>query len=438
MAETKLSCQDLIVGGGMQGMMAARSCSQLGRDFILIDMAQALGGILKPVELGGYTLDPGCHIWGHRERNNIDFFEQELGIRMIPVVGHCEISISDDGIPRRKLAVPSFESRDTSTRMEAASLAAQVTTDQLASWSFSEICHEALGPDLGESLLGSAAKLYGRDPADLSIEAVRQMAISRIKLHTCHELAQIREQPHDLGPLLCSHPLDEKSDEFTKFWYPSGGLGHLLAEYLGWLQCRAQSLHFGESPRELHLGEPGTHGVLRTRDKSIRFERIMWCCNPLALSSLMDWDKPARESTAGSPFRTFFFRLDDAGHPVEYSHDFRVESPIFRSWVPPMEMAPDSRSRFVIVESPIAKPGAEVVAHMTVELERIHELGSGQLHHLGSKSQVRFYPTMSYLGWLGNFTSNCTSAEKGVLIPPAPLYGKDVITDWWERACHPQ
>lgn len=422
----------------MQGMMAARSCSLMDRDFILIDMAPGIGGILKPVELDGVLIDPGCHIWGHQEKLSISFFEEELGISMIPVMGHCEISISEDEVFRRKLAVPSFESRPLDMRMQAASLAGKVTSEQLASWSFAEICHKAFGDEPGQTLLRTAAKFYGRDASDLSIKGVQQMAMSRIKLHTCAELELMQQESSDLGPLLCSHPLGVKSDELAKFRYPDGGLGHLLSEYLRWLQSHTQLSDFREMPKELELDAPGTGGVLRTRRKEIRFERLMWCCNPLALSSLMNWELPPHESTAGSPFRTFFFRFNDHDHPVEYSHDFRVDSPIFRSWIPPQEMAPDSQSRFVIVECPIKKSGPEEIADITCRLERIHELEDGQLHHLGSKAQVRFYPTMSYLRWLEDFTANCTSAEKGILIPPSPLYAKDVITDWWERACYLQ
>ena len=433
--DLQLSCEDLIVGGGMQGMMAARSCSLVGRDFILIDMASGLGGILKPVEIDGVMLDPGCHIWGHREANNIRFFEEDLDIKMIPVRGHCEISISDDGFFRKKLAVPSFETRPLEYRMQAIDQARTTTAEQVSTWPLDRIYRESFGSDLGDALLQIATKFYGRDPTDLSIMSARQMAMGRIKLHTCSELAQMSADSRELGPLLCSHVLKEKSDTVIKFRYPDRGLGNLLSKYLEWIRARAQSVSFSEMPQDIEFDTSGSGGILKTRGKVIRFKRLMWCCNPLALSSLMGWNLPPKESTAGSPFRTLFFRLHNLEQAVEYTHDFRVQSPIFRSWVPPREMVKDSSSRYVIVECPIKRAGVDVIAGITTRLEKIHGLEEGQLKFLGAKPQVRFYPSMSYTKWLQAFVADCANREKGILIPSSPLYGKDVITDWWEDAC---
>ena len=419
----------------MQGMMAARSCSLGGRDFILLDMASGIGGILKPVEIDGVMLDPGCHIWGHREANNIRFFEEDLGIRMIPVTGHCEISISEDDRLRRKLAVPSFESLPSESRILATELAKKITSEQISTWPLERICKEAFGANLGDHLLRIATKFYGRQPSDLSILSAQQMAISRIKLHTCSELELMSEEDRLLGPLLCSQTLNEKSDNLEKFRYPDRGLGNLLSTFSNWIQSRAQSVHFSEMPQSIELDTSGMGGVLRTRKKLIRFQRLMWCCNPLALSTLMDWRLPPKESTAGSPFRTLFFRLHNIDQAVEYSHDFRIQSPIFRSWVPPEEMVEGSSSRYVIVECPIRQAGDDVVADISTRIQQIHDLGENQLGFLGSKSQVRFYPSMTYMKWLRTFVSERARKQNGILLPSSPLYGKDVITKWWEDAC---
>lgn len=419
----------------MQGMMAARSCSLGDRDFILIDMAAGIGGILKPVEMDGVMLDPGCHIWGHHEKLNISFFEQELGIRMIPVTGHCEISISEDGGFRKKLAVPSFETLSPESRRLAADLARNVTPEQISTWSLDRIFREAFGSDLGDALLRIATKFYGREPSDLSILSAQQMAMSRIKLHACSELERMSEDDRLLGPLLCSQTLNEKSDSLVKFRYPDRGLGNLLLTFFNWIQSRAQSIHFSEMPQSIELDSSGMGGMLRTRDKQIRFQRLMWCCNPLALSTLMDWSLPPKESTAGSPFRTLFFRLHNMNQAVEYSHDFRIESPIFRSWVPPEEMIEDASCRYMIVECPIKRSGDDVVADISTRLQQIHDLGEGQLEFLGSKPQVRFYPSMTYMKWLKTFVSEHAGEHNGILLPASPLYGKDVITDWWEDTC---
>ena len=434
MPKKELICQDLIVGSGMQGMMAIRACVGLGRDCILMDIGSGIGGILRPVELEDVLLDPGCHIWENEEVKNIEFFEDELGIKMIPVRGHCEISISEDGIARRKLSVPSFETLPRKLRMESAKKSNMADDHALGTLPLALIMHKSFGTPVCEKLLAIAQKMYGRDPSDLSMLAAGQMAISRIKLHTCDELDQCNEREEDLGLLLCSHSLRGKSESIIKFRYPDNGLGHLLNRYSDWISDKAQTVLLGSAPARIQFHQNAGGGTIESKDSRIQFKRLFWCCNPLALSTLLEWPLPPKSSTAGSAFRTFFFQLDSSGYPVEYSHDFRVESPMFRSWIPPREMVAESSTQYMVVECPVKRETPELVASVAHRAAEAHGLEAGQMSFMGTKSQVRFYPTVTYIQWLSNFIAECVSLHKEVLIPGIPLYGKDVITSWWERS----
>lgn len=50
----------IVLGGGIAGVMAARELHRAGiSDFLIIDAQNSLGGRLRNVEVGGYTLEIG-------------------------------------------------------------------------------------------------------------------------------------------------------------------------------------------------------------------------------------------------------------------------------------------------------------------------------------------------------------------------------------------
>lgn len=433
--ETRYICDDLIIGSGMQGLMAARACLASGRNCIVLDKAHGVGGVLRPVIFDSIPVDAGCHIWGKREVSNINFIEQDLGIPMVPVHGHCEVSVSADNIARRKLSVPSFELLEDAVRNDVIQNASTADASMIANEPIGDSYPRLFGQDVGFAMLSIAERMYGRDPTDLSLGAATQMALSRIKVHRCSELEECAQSNRNLGPLLCSVPLTGKSDDLVKFKYPSTGLRGLVASCESWLNDHLQALLLGTAPRSLIMYPSNQGGVAHTPEGAIEFKRLLWCCNPLTLSSLLGIELPPKISTAGSPFRCFFFRTPSQDLRVEYAHDFRLDSLIFRSWIPPVEMTSgDHRDQWVIVECPGTKESPDTIEIIHGQICDWHAIDAGQLKYVGSRPQVRFFPTVTYNTWLGHLVKSIESAEQSILIPPAPLYGKDVITEWWSHA----
>ena len=431
----RLKCDDLIVGAGMQGIMATRACVSQGRDCIVVEKGPGVGGILQPVVLNGIPVDSGCHIWGAREHVNIEFIETEVGIEMIPVHGHCEISASTDGVLRRRLAVPSFESLPEEWRIEAIGHARAMDPGILASEPIGVSMPRAFGRRVSDEILAMARRLYGRDPGDLTIDAAAQMALCRMKLHTCDELRARSTDAPDLGPLLCSHPLDGKDDSLVKYRYPQGGLHRFVDGCLSWMEANTRDLALSASPRSLEATPGRAGGTLELKDRTIDYQRLLWCCNPLALGTLVDLPLPEKQATAGSPFRLFVFVIQDDHCQVEYSHDFRLDSPMFRSWIPPVEMAVgEPGSRYVIVECPGAGNDPGTIASVGRHAAAFHGLDHEALDYLGTRAQVRFFPTMAYVNWLKELSRAVDVYEQSIVVPDKPLYGKDVITEWWTRA----
>ena len=154
------------------------------------------------------------------------------------MMGHCYVSISSDGVVRSKLEGPSFESLPVDVRQAATRRAVSFDLESLDGEGLGSIFPEAFGANVSETLLSMARKLFLRDPSDLSMHAALQMAMSRIKLHTCEELELLQSEGTDLGDLLCSHPLHLKDSAQAKFYYPNQGLAFLLQQMENWLSNR--------------------------------------------------------------------------------------------------------------------------------------------------------------------------------------------------------
>ena len=83
------------------------------------------------------------------------------------------------------------------------------------------------------------------------------------------------------------------------------------------------------SPKSLEV--EGSGGCLVGKDFRIEFDRMAWYFIPLELAGFLGMQVPPKESTAGSASRSFFFRIHDGSPEVLYSHDFELNSPMFRS-----------------------------------------------------------------------------------------------------------
>ncbi len=429
-----LACEDLVVGSGMQGITATRMSRDLGRRCGMVDRAKSVGGVMRPVEMAGELVDPGCQLWDARDEGNVEFLRSELNLDLVAITGFIESSIAQDGVLRRRLPVPSFEELPEEIRLAAAASAASHGAWPEPDASMQDSMRAIFGPDIAGRLMDIAARLYGRPVEWLAMAAVPPMGFTRIKLHGCDELERMSEQEADMGPFVCSHPLHRKSDQIVKYFYPVGGLRAFLDRATQWLRSELTGMVLGETPISLEIRSNNAGGVLRTRATAIEFEQLLWCCNPLSLAKLLGHAQPPREKTAPSPFRAFFFAARGSVVRPEYIQDYRPDSPIFRTWTPPTEMVPHRPDvQYVIVECPGTNTDVEMVGEITERIRTLHALADADIRFLGTQSQVRFYPTAVYVRWLHEFVTLLRSQGAAVLLPEEPLYGRGTIADWWHN-----
>ena len=302
------TCENLIVGAGMQGITAAQVCRDQGLQCCLIDRAGSIGGMMRPVEMAGTCIDPGCQLWDARDTGYVSFMRSNLDLELVRIAGHIEASLSHDGVLRRKLSVPSFEGLADDIRSAATASATSIHTEPDSGASMQESLQTIFGPHIADQLAATAAKMYGKPVDWLSMAAASPMGFTRLKLHRCDELERM-DGDDDLGAFLCSDPLLHKADDVVKYFYPAGGLQAFLSRTKSWLQSELTDVLLNEAPVSIEIPRTARAGVLRTKDAIVEFENLLWCCNPLALGKLLGHPRPPREKTAPSPFKVFFFRV---------------------------------------------------------------------------------------------------------------------------------
>ena len=69
----------VIVGGGISGLVAARTAAQLGKSVCLIEASDRFGGAIQGLELGGVTVDVGAEAFAIARPETLDLI-QELGL----------------------------------------------------------------------------------------------------------------------------------------------------------------------------------------------------------------------------------------------------------------------------------------------------------------------------------------------------------------------
>ena len=69
----------VIVGGGISGLVAARTAAQLGKSVCLIEASNRFGGAIQGLDLGGVTVDVGAEAFAIARPETLDLI-QELGL----------------------------------------------------------------------------------------------------------------------------------------------------------------------------------------------------------------------------------------------------------------------------------------------------------------------------------------------------------------------
>ncbi|MFD1715185.1 protoporphyrinogen/coproporphyrinogen oxidase [Amnibacterium flavum] len=172
-----------VVGGGIAGLVAARSAAIRGDDVTLVESSGGLGGRVSSVEVGGVRVDVGAESYASRG-TQVSQLVAALGlVEVDPVEGGAWLQLADRAVPLPGMSVLGIPGSPLATDVRAV-IGARAAWRAWADRVIPEL-HVGRETDLdrlvrrrmGDSVLEKLVRpvvdgVYGLDPADADAEAL--------------------------------------------------------------------------------------------------------------------------------------------------------------------------------------------------------------------------------------------------------------------------
>ncbi len=170
----------VVIGGGIAGLAAAHRIARSGRDVVLVEAADRLGGMVAPLEIAGITIDQGAEAFSRR-LGIADELCATLGLATAAPAGTPHIRWAADQIWPAADGVLGIPSRPEDPALAAAldpeSLAIALAEPQLGddigadAVTVAELVTARLGPTTLDRLVAPiTTSVYGMPPATMSLQ----------------------------------------------------------------------------------------------------------------------------------------------------------------------------------------------------------------------------------------------------------------------------
>ena len=267
---TSRSAEFIILGAGPAGLTAALLLARRGREVIVLERAEQVGGLAASRLVAGQSADHGSHrLHPSADPRVLELLRQLLGSELQRRSRNGRIRLGGRWLRFPLAPGDVLRSAPKPFLLRAAAGAAAAAVRRRRADTFHEWVASGLGKPMGEAFyFPYARKIWGVEPQQLSGEAARR----RISADTPGKLA--------------AKLWKGRSGERGVFYYPAGGFGRIPEALAEAATAAGAVILTGTEAESAAVGEEGAS--VNCGDSTLRAARI-WSTIPLpALARLAD------------------------------------------------------------------------------------------------------------------------------------------------------
>ena len=331
----------VIVGGGINGIIAAYTLSAHGQKALLIEPEQHIGGVLRSVPWKGFFLDKGCHLFSNEKNEVTDIILDILGDSYEP------FTVRYASIYEKELthgfAIPNLEKLPENakakifTELYFSDFEAPFSCENLF-----EQYRKRFGPTAAKIFESLTQKIFCCSAKSLGSEAINHTPFKRIKFLD-DSRGEYAKQDARIADLLAvssqSNPLRFYQNESKKV-----GFRHFYPKGKGMATfCELAHKKLVELGVDIKCGikvnaiEP--HGVgarLKLSDQTqLETPKVYWAAGLEGLAKSLKLDVNSEEYIHRVPAIYHYFAIDEADSPdLTYAQNYDGDSTWYRMSCP--------------------------------------------------------------------------------------------------------
>lgn len=324
-----MKVDDLIVGGGVAGLVAALAAQKKGRKVLLVDSADHVGGLLSSIQHASYTFDYGTHFVSATGRPNID----EVLLSSVTKedwlkIPHVNAGSYFKGLHESSTVINALNALDSDTLNKGIGELVGVLQNSTLSAMYdnAEDQIKAVFGDVLSThiLIPALEKLYQVPASSLASNAQLLFGLSRLIIANPEVSKALKELPA-FDDRIAYHSAEEGPKSPMKYYPKAGGIHQWVDQLAD--QIGKACFCLGQSVEQLQYQGEGIKARLSDGDV-IEAERLVWTLPlfPLLRMTNSNWQPTGKPQFLST--QLMHLVIDKA--PITSCHYVTNYDPVFK------------------------------------------------------------------------------------------------------------
>ncbi|MGE0755306.1 MAG: NAD(P)-binding protein, partial [Alphaproteobacteria bacterium] len=294
----------VVIGAGFRGFCDSLQLLEAGHKVTIIDMAPFFGGISYSVDIKGFAVDKGVHMFDSIPQDLADIVTEIMDgqVRTIDFVSVSAFNKKlTDGYSLPDLA--SLDDSATKQKIKAELLAlAKQGGSKRTPQTLAELLEDRYGKTAGGIYADIFKHVYNIEADKAQPDAISKTSLGRLKFLDDPEMVELKSSDPWLDSVLAARrKAIGKVDDLVSIYPDSGeAMRGWCDRAAKWLQAKGATVLLGQPIKALENSAKGITVV--TQDHRIEADKVIWTNdNTKALAPLLGFDFDAGTHISGTP-----------------------------------------------------------------------------------------------------------------------------------------